>query len=365
MRVQDRVLLPALIAASLMGGAAFAANAQQNPARAAGALFASGKIKAGKDALLDCADARDAECQFLLAQKIEEGKHYVRDLATAKELYELSYRGGYSGAGPHVLRLAREMAPGDDSVSRPTFEIPAPRKPLESRTARSAVPSTQPAPTATVQPNNGGKKNIATPIRRPSTTSNSNAVSTSAAPSQEAMSGASSYDLCVLQAMLRQAPRREEVIVARRNAARELSARDEACEPVGRYQTAAAAELRKLGVGGVPSKGMRALSLISDILGAVGGGMSSGSRRVYGQTLNHDVKDCSSDYGCQVGQQCVKPPGRLSGQCMTTVNASGVPTLRVHRSSSLGPDTTPQCAISADCPIGFQCDVTLKACIKR
>lgn len=384
MNVLGRTVVAPLLAGFLVAGATFVASAQQNPARAAVALFASGDIKAAKDALLACADAGDAECQFLLAQKIEEGKHYVRNLGTARKLYELSYQGGFERSGPHLLRLVREAAEGGpraaaqtvspaqahpaavQSASPVPVRSPAAVKPSQVETAAprdSAAPASTLGPASTTY-SDGTKKSASPPPRRSYTTTARDLLGGNGPPSPARMATASNYELCVFQAILQELPREAEVVATRRDAARELGARGEGCEPAKRYQSAAAAEIRALG-GVKPSKGVRALSIISDIVGAVGAGMSSGSRRVQGQTSSYDAKDCSSDYSCQVGQQCVKPPGRLTGQCMTTVKASGVPTFRVPRSSSLGPDTTPQCAISTDCPIGFQCDVTLKACIKR
>ena len=75
---------------------------------------------------------------------------------------------------------------------------------------------------------------------------------------------------------------------------------------------------------------------------------------------------CSSDFSCGSGQVCVKPPLGGYGQCMNSVNGYGVSDYRSPRSSSIGPNlnTAEQCAISSDCPVGFSCDLLLKACVK-
>lgn len=73
-------------------------------------LMAEGKVKEAKEKLFDCADSQNAECQYLLAEWIERGELYQRDLATAKKLYELSYSNGYENAGAAILRLAKQKA---------------------------------------------------------------------------------------------------------------------------------------------------------------------------------------------------------------------------------------------------------------
>ena len=73
-------------------------------------LMAEGKVKEAKEKLFDCADSQNAECQYLLAEWIERGELYQRDLATAKKLYELSYSNGYDDAGVAILRLAKQKA---------------------------------------------------------------------------------------------------------------------------------------------------------------------------------------------------------------------------------------------------------------
>jgi len=367
-----RTVAASMFIGCLLTASTFPASAQQNAAKAARALFEAGNIKAAQDAVLACADAHDAECQFLLARKIEEGKHYVRDLATAKKLYELSYQGGYDGAGPHVLRLTREILRGEDqsASAQPSTPPPArvsgegPKASLMGPATPAAPVTAAPAQVTAYPPHSAGKK-IPPPPRRVLTTTARDLTTGNGPPSPEAMANASSYELCVFRAMLQELPREAEVVVARRQAARELNSRGETCEPTRRYQTAAAAELRALGGQNAPSKGMRALSIVADIVGAVGRGMSAGSRRVNGDISSFGTKNCTSDYSCSAGQQCVKAPYQTSGQCMTPVDEYGIRTFDGPRSNSLGPEMTPQCQTALDCPIGFQCDATLKACIKR
>lgn len=76
-------------------------------------------------------------------------------------------------------------------------------------------------------------------------------------------------------------------------------------------------------------------------------------------------KLCSSDYACIAGQTCVKKPYSSTGVCMTAVNSYGLPTHKTPDSRSIGIKTEGDCHYSTDCPIGFDCHRTLKACVKN
>lgn len=75
---------------------------------------------------------------------------------------------------------------------------------------------------------------------------------------------------------------------------------------------------------------------------------------------------CTSDFACGVGMQCVKPPLSSAGQCMKPVDSYGAPLPGSARPGSSLMNTSPvgQCTTTTDCPIGFRCDLTLKACVK-
>ncbi len=85
----------------------FSASSQERPAEKAKALLASGSVAKAKEQIYQCADAQNAECQFVLAQWIEKGELFQKDLDTAKKLYELSYQSGYQPAGVEILRLTK------------------------------------------------------------------------------------------------------------------------------------------------------------------------------------------------------------------------------------------------------------------
>lgn len=74
---------------------------------------------------------------------------------------------------------------------------------------------------------------------------------------------------------------------------------------------------------------------------------------------------CSSDFSCGTGNRCVKRAFEISGVCMREVDSMGLPTYRTPRSSSIDVKTKNQCMFSTDCPIGFACDPTYGACVKR
>lgn len=78
-------------------------------------------------------------------------------------------------------------------------------------------------------------------------------------------------------------------------------------------------------------------------------------------------KQCTSDYACGAGFTCVKSPLKSSGVCMKSVNDYGTPQYNLPRSSSVGVnmDIDGQCQLDTGCPVGFQCDKILKACVKR
>lgn len=59
---------------------------------------------------------------------------------------------------------------------------------------------------------------------------------------------------------------------------------------------------------------------------------------------------CSSDYGCSLGQKCVKDSMQYQGVCAEGVNSYGAPP----SSESMGPGQG-QCSFDTECPIGFRC----------
>ena len=75
---------------------------------------------------------------------------------------------------------------------------------------------------------------------------------------------------------------------------------------------------------------------------------------------------CSSDFSCDFGQICVKEPYKSWGTCMGTVNEFGTPTFGAPKSSSVGPKMNSDgCRFMTDCPIGFKCQRSTKACVKK
>lgn len=84
----------------------------------------------------------------------------------------------------------------------------------------------------------------------------------------------------------------------------------------------------------------------------------------YTKTTTQEDNGCSSDYSCGIGYKCVKAPFKSSGVCMKSVNDYGTPVYNTPRSDSIGIKTEGQCMFNTDCPIGFKCDQTYKACVK-
>lgn len=78
------------------------------------------------------------------------------------------------------------------------------------------------------------------------------------------------------------------------------------------------------------------------------------------------VKQCSSDYSCGVGSICVKEPLQSMGVCMMSVDEHGLQKYNTPDRTSIGPnlDIDGQCRFDVNCPVGFRCDTTYKACVK-
>jgi hypothetical protein len=68
------------------------------------------------------------------------------------------------------------------------------------------------------------------------------------------------------------------------------------------------------------------------------------------------LKECSSDYQCGFGRQCVKPAGSISlkGVCVAPVDNFGTKII-TQPVPSPGPHTVSGCSFTTDCPIGFSC----------
>ena len=90
----------------------------------------------------------------------------------------------------------------------------------------------------------------------------------------------------------------------------------------------------------------------------------SGSANSERAAVLYEGKPCSSDYTCGVGFSCVKKPFSTTGVCMQAVNSRGVPVYKRPDSSSTRIKTRGDCDSLTDCPAGFTCHPTLKACVK-
>ena len=105
--------------------------------------------------------------------------------------------------------------------------------------------------------------------------------------------------------------------------------------------------------------GMGDLTPFAEAIGeAVGQAYSPNTNSASNYTPNR-ANRCTSDSSCRTGEICVKGPGKTSGQCMKSVNKYGIQTYT--RSGS----GAKSCTTRSDCPVGFQCDRVLKACVKN
>lgn len=84
-------------------------------------------------------------------------------------------------------------------------------------------------------------------------------------------------------------------------------------------------------------------------------------------TSVYSEKECSSDFSCGIGYKCVKAPLKNRGVCMRSVDEYGLRQYSGPNTNSVGPNLNldGQCQFDTDCPIGFKCDLSYKACVKR
>jgi len=77
-------------------------------------------------------------------------------------------------------------------------------------------------------------------------------------------------------------------------------------------------------------------------------------------------RSCTSDFSCAIGYRCVKPPLTSRGECLESVDEYGLMRLELPDLDSIGVNMniSGECSFNTDCPIGFQCDSRLKACVK-
>lgn len=97
-----------LLGACLLFGVAEGAGAAPRDIEEVRRLMLNGQVAAAKEKLIACADRKSPACQFLLAEWVERGELFQRDIEAARKLYELAYSGGYEPAGAAILRLAKE-----------------------------------------------------------------------------------------------------------------------------------------------------------------------------------------------------------------------------------------------------------------
>jgi len=144
--------------------------------------------------------------------------------------------------------------------------------------------------------------------------------------------------------------RREQVAVARRRQAEE----DERSSAA----LAAAIGAGLAGIGGAFQAYAGASSGTSSYRSRIGGGVVD----------ERDVDQCTSDFRCPSGQQCVKAEGQFRGVCAYPVNRYGT---RVYHSKELdsgGVGRPGSCSADFECPAGFRCVrglATSGNCLKR
>lgn len=336
-----------LLVRSGLGGAT---EPHESPA-AIRALFANGNVESAKNALLDCADAQNGECQHYLGKLVEEGKIFEGDSATARQLFELAYRNGYEPAGADLLRLTRANASEEIEGSR-AVATRSPGKPIAPDQPPSNVASVPPArPTDTATRTQARDFSFLQDY-------SANALCGARQRNREAGSAA---DQLLNDALDREFHRRANVgasvsciggVAAQSTPRAHVATRSEP-------QRGTRSSPRRSNDG--PSVGLRIASMIAQGIGAIGEGMARGSRRGNAVVIG---QGCSSDFNCSYGERCVKPPLKMDGVCLKAVDSNGMPTLDGPSSESIYPRTSLGCISSVECPIGFSCHSQLKVCTK-
>jgi Sel1 repeat len=106
-------------------------------------------------------------------------------------------------------------------------------------------------------------------------------------------------------------------------------------------------------------------ALIDTVVAACAGSKNSDhSYPAIGPSFDASDSSCSSDYSCGIGYSCFKEPFENSGVCLKSVDSHGAPTYKAPDPNSTGIKTAGSCMFRSDCPIGFRCDDSLKACVK-
>jgi hypothetical protein len=102
-------------------------------------------------------------------------------------------------------------------------------------------------------------------------------------------------------------------------------------------------------------------------LGGGGGRASSYTPSPSSYSTTPNGSSCTSDFSCGIGYKCVKAPLSSIGVCMESVDEQGLKQYNLPSGDSVGPNLNlqGQCNFDSDCPVGFRCDRTYKACVKR
>ncbi|MDA9795533.1 peptidoglycan-binding protein [Paracoccaceae bacterium] len=121
-----------------------------------------------------------------------------------------------------------------------------------------------------------------------------------------------------------------------------------------------------LGLGAAAAANGEADAFIEGFANGMSGASSGSSQSTSsGSSSYSGSSSCSSDFSCGSGKKCVKKPGQATGVCMTSTNSYGVKTYSSPSTSSILPNNNGGgCRYNTDCPVGFRCDISYRACVK-
>lgn len=121
-----------------------------------------------------------------------------------------------------------------------------------------------------------------------------------------------------------------------------------------------------LGLGAAAAANGEADAFIEGFANGMSGASSGSSQSTSsGSSSYSGSSSCSSDFSCGSGKKCVKKTGQATGVCMTSTNSYGAKTYSSPSTSSILPNNNGGgCRYNTDCPVGFRCDISYRACVK-
>ena len=142
--------------------------------------------------------------------------------------------------------------------------------------------------------------------------------------------------------------------------------KDSKISPVKKQNNDGLLGILLLGLGAAAAANGEADAFIEGFANGMSGASSGSSQSTSsGSSSYSGSSSCSSDFSCGSGKKCVKKTGQATGVCMTSTNSYGAKTYSSPSTSSILPNNNGGgCRYNTDCPVGFRCDISYRACVK-